>query len=77
MDSSLDYTRTCGRRLTYRIRVNDNGAYTVSLGDKELLRGHDPLAAGGRHRQPNKRKRAGAIDQAKRAIESLSLMEEI
>jgi hypothetical protein len=76
MASISNYTRTCGRCLTYRIYADDHGAYTVTLGDKELLRGRDPLAAGGRRLQPNKRKRAGAFREARLAIESLSRMSE-
>lgn len=72
----IDYTRSRGRQLTYTIRADEHGGYTVSLGDKELMRGRDALAAGGKHRQPNKRKAAGALAQAKLAIESLSAMDE-
>jgi hypothetical protein len=71
-----DYTRTTGQQLTYRIRADEHGGYTVYLGDRELLRGRDPLAAGGMHRLPSKRKVAGALHQAKLAIESLSQMAE-
>lgn len=73
---TVHYTRTAGRRLTYRIRADDLGRYTVHLGDKEMLRGRDSLAAGGKHRAPNKRKAAGAIAEAQLAIERLSHMEE-
>lgn len=62
--------------LTYRIRADELGRYTVHLGDKELLRGRDSLAAGGLHRGPNKRKVAGAIAEAERAIETLAMMDE-
>jgi hypothetical protein len=72
----VEYTRNTGRRLTYRIRADELGRYTVHLGDKELLRGRDTLAAGGRNRSPCRRKVAGAIAEAQRAIESLSLMDE-
>jgi hypothetical protein len=72
----VEYTRSSGRQLTYRIRADELGRYSVHLGDKELLRGRDGLSAGGRHRGPNKRKVAGAIDEAKRAIESLAQMDE-
>lgn len=73
---TLDYTRTRGQQLTYRIRADERGGYTVCLGDKEMMRGRDALAAGGRHREPNKRKTVGAVAQAKIAIESLSAMDE-
>lgn len=74
---SLDYTRKHGRQLTYRIQADERGRFTVTLDGKEMLRGRDSLAAaGGRHRAPNKRKVAGAIAQAQRAIEALSLMDE-
>lgn len=73
---TVQYTRKSGRQLTYSIRADDLGRYTVHLGDKELLRGRDSLAAGGLHRAPNKRKVAGAIEEAQRAIERLSHMEE-
>jgi hypothetical protein len=72
----LDYTRSRGRQLTYRIRADERGGYTVCIGDKELMRGRDALAAGGRYREPNKRKTAGAVAQAKIAIEALSAMDE-
>jgi hypothetical protein len=74
--TTIEYTRESGRQLTYRIRADERGWYSVYLGDKELLRGRDGLAAGGRHREPNKRKAVGAIHEAKLAIESLSHMEE-
>jgi hypothetical protein len=74
--TTLDYTRTSGRQLTYRIRADDRGSYAVYLGEKELMRGRDALSAGGQHRGPNKRKAAGAIHEAKRAIESLAIMDE-
>jgi len=74
---TVEYTRTAGRQLTYRIRADERGSYTVLLGDKEMMRGRDELAAGGRHRAPNKRKAAGAIEQAKQAIERLSCMDEV
>ena len=73
---TVQYTRTTGQRLTYTIRAADLGRYTVHVGDKELLRGRDTLAAGGRHRAPTKRKIAGAIAEAQRAIERLSHIEE-
>ena len=72
-----DYTRSCGRQLTYRISVDGRGGFTVWLQDKVLLRGHDPLAAGGRSHGPNKRRAAGALQQARGEIESLSLMSEV
>lgn len=72
----VDYTRKTGRQLTYRIRADEHGRYTVHLGDKELLRGRDTLSADGRNRSPNKRKASGAIAEAQRAIERLSHMDE-
>lgn len=72
----VEHQRTRGRRLTYQIQADERGAYAVYLGEKELMRGCDSLAAGGRHRAPNKRKVQGAIEQAKRAIEDLALMDE-
>ena len=71
-----EYTRSSGQCLTYRIRADERGWYTVYLGDKELLRGRDRLSAGGMHRAPSKRKVVGALHQAKLAIESLSQMPE-
>lgn len=73
---NVDYCRSTGRRLTYRIQADNWGGFLVFLGDKELLRGRDPLCADGRHRKPNKRKAAGAVHHAKLAIESLSAMTE-
>lgn len=73
---TVEYTRKSGQHLTYRIQADELGRFRVALGDKELLRGRDGLAAGGRHRAPNKRKLAGAIAEAQRAIENLMLMDE-
>jgi hypothetical protein len=74
---TTSHVRSQGRRLTYRIDADDWGAYSVHLGDKELLRGRDPLTAHGARRAPNRRKAAGAVQLAKEAIESLSQMSEI
>lgn len=74
--TTVQYTRTGGRQLTYDIFANDRGWYTIRLGEKELMRGHDPLSADGMHRKPNKRKVAGAIHEATIAIERLSGMDE-
>lgn len=73
---TVEYTRKAGQCLTYRIQADEHGRFTVTLDGKELMRGRDGLAAGGRHRTPNKRKRAGAIAEAQRAIEHLALMDE-
>jgi hypothetical protein len=74
--TQVEYQRSRGRRLTYRIAADENGAFAVYLADKELMRGSDALVAGGPHRGPNKRKAVGAIEEAKRAIENLALMDE-
>lgn len=74
---SVEYTRKAGQRLTYRIQADEHGRFTVTHRGKELLRGRDRLAAaGGTHRAPNRRKVVGAIAQAQREIEGLSLMDE-
>jgi hypothetical protein len=73
---TVEYTRKAGQRLTYCIEADEHGRYTVTLAGKEMLRGRDDLAAGGRRRAPNKRKVAGAIAEAQREIEALSLMDE-
>jgi hypothetical protein len=70
------YTRSTGLRLTYDISASERGDYSVWLGEKELMRGHDALTARGKRCVPNKRKAAGAIHEAKRAIERLSDMSE-
>jgi hypothetical protein len=70
------YTRTAGMQLTYDISASERGAYSVWLGAKELLRGRDGLTARGKSCVPNKRKAAGAIHEAKLAIERLSGMDE-
>lgn len=70
------YTRTSGLQLTYDISANERGNYSVWLGEKELMRGHDSLTARGKRCIPNKRKAAGAIHEAKIAIERLSDMAE-
>jgi hypothetical protein len=75
--TTVHYTRTSGRQLTYEIRADDKGCYSVHLGDKELMRGRDGLsAAGGSHRLPNPRKAIGAVHEAKLAIERLARMDE-
>jgi hypothetical protein len=74
--TTVHYTRTAGRRLTYQIRADERGSYTVSLGDKELMRGRDALSAEGIRRAPNKRKVVGAIHEAQLAIERLAEMDE-
>ena len=74
--TTLQYTRTTGLKLTYRIQANDRGGYAILLGDKELMRGRDGLSAGGRQDAPNKRKAVGAAREAMQAIERLSLMDE-
>ncbi|MBI5278375.1 MAG: hypothetical protein HY854_18185 [Burkholderiales bacterium] len=70
------YTRSRGRRLTYTIRTDERGRYSVCLEGNELLRGNDTLSAGGCDKAPNKRKAVGALREAKLAIESLALMRE-
>lgn len=72
----FQYTRKAGRRLTYQIRIDARGHYSVSLDDRELLRGHDRLMAGGRRAAPNKRTVAGAVNAAQLEIESLAQMDE-
>jgi len=74
--NTLHYTRTTGLKLTYRIQADERGGYAILLGDKELMRGRDGLSAGGRQTAPNKRKAAGAAQEAMHAIERLSLMDE-
>lgn len=76
MPTTVEYTRKAGRRLTYCIRADNHGRFTITLGDRELLQGRDSLSAGGSQRAPNRRKAAGAIAEAQRAIEALSLMDE-
>jgi hypothetical protein len=73
---SVAYTRKAGQALTYRIRADEHGRFTITLDGKQMLKGRDSLAAGGQHRWPNRRKLAGAIAQAQHAIEALSLMDE-
>lgn len=72
----VEYTRKSGRHLTYAIEADEYGRFTVCIGEKQLLRGRDTLSAGGRRRVPSKRKITGAIAEAQRAIERLSLMDE-
>ena len=72
----VHYTRSQGQRLTYEIRTDPRGRYAVLLDGKLLMRGHDALSADGRHRSANKRKEAGALEQAKLAIERLASMDE-
>jgi hypothetical protein len=72
----LDYTRSKGKMLTYRIEGDEWGAFRIWLDGALLLRGHDPLAAHGVHRAPSKRKEAGALEAARSAIETLRDMQE-
>ena len=74
--ATVHYTRSCGRQLTYEIRTDERGCYSIWLEGRELLRGRDALSAGGRHKGANKRKAAGALHMAKLAIEGLSAMPE-
>jgi hypothetical protein len=74
--ATVNYTRSRGLQLTYEIRTDERGGYTVSLHGKELLRGRDALSAGGRSRSPNRRKAEGALHEAKLAIERLCAMPE-
>lgn len=71
------YTRTAGRQLTYEIHADERGSYVVLLGAKEMLRGRDRLSARGGQPLTNKRKAAGALHEAKLAIENLVEMDEI
>lgn len=73
---TTEYTRTKGLRLTYLIRADDRGRYSVHLGEKEMMRGRDRLAAGCRGSERNKRKTGGAVEEAKVAIESCCVMSE-
>lgn len=73
---TIHYTRTSGLRLTYDIRADDRGWYSVHLGNKEMMRGRDALSANGPHRSRNKRKEEGALHEAKLAIERLTHMDE-
>ena len=73
---TTEYVRSTGLRLTYTIHVDEMGRYSVHLDGKELLRGRDALCEDGRRRTPNKRKAAGALNEAKQAIESLRDMSE-
>jgi hypothetical protein len=72
----LDYTRSQGKKLTYCIEGDAWGGFKVWLDGELLLRGKDPLSAHGAHRMPSKRKEAGALEAARRAIESLREMSE-
>jgi hypothetical protein len=74
--TTVAYTRKNGKQLTYEIRADERGRFSVHLGEKEMLRGRDGLSANG-GRKPNRRKLAGAIDEAQRAIEDLTLMDEL
>jgi len=65
-----------GRQLTYRIEADPWGWFKVWLDGELLLTGHDRLSAHGTHRLPGRRKEAGAIDAARRAIETLHGMSE-
>jgi len=72
----LDYSRTKGKKLTYRIEGDAWGWYKVWLDGELLLKGRDRLAAHGLHTGPNKRKEAGALEAAREAIETLRDMQE-
>lgn len=75
--TTVQYTRTTGRQLTYDISADDRGGYTIRLEGRELTRGRDRLVAHGQRHAPNKRKAEGAVHEAKLAIERLREMDEI
>jgi hypothetical protein len=72
----VDYQRSTGKQLTYRIQADPWGWFEVWLDGQLLLKGHDRLSAHGMHRLPCRRKQAGAIDAARHAIETLRDMGE-
>lgn len=74
--TQVDYQRSTGKALTYRIQADASGGFKVWLGEQLLLKGHDRLSAHGRHRRPGPRKEAGAVAAAREAIESLRDMSE-
>lgn len=71
-----DYSRSTGKQLTYRIEGDQWGRFKVWLNGELLHKGQDPLSAHGHHRAPSRRKEAGALAAARRAIESLREMAE-
>lgn len=74
--TNLDYRRSTGKQLTYRIQADGWGWYKVWLDGVLLHRGHDRLSAHGLHRRPGRRKEAGAVEAARSEIESLREMSE-
>jgi hypothetical protein len=72
----MDYTRSTGRQLTYRIQADPWGRFEVWLDGELLMKGNDRLSAHGKHRRPCRRKEAGAMDAARSAIETLRDMKE-
>jgi hypothetical protein len=72
----LDYIRSKGKKLTYRIEGDEWGGFRVWLDGELVLRGQDRLSAHGAHRRPSKRKEAGALQAARDAIETLRDMDE-
>lgn len=74
--TKVDYQRSTGKQLTYRIEADPWGWFEVWLDGVLLLKGHDRLSAHGVHRRPGRRKEAGAVDAARNAIETLREMSE-
>jgi hypothetical protein len=70
------YTRKQGRMLTYEIEADLHGSYTISLAGKPLKRFAVPQDYYGKKRWGSKAQAERAIEDAKRAIESLSGMQE-
>jgi hypothetical protein len=74
--TQVDYQRSTGKTLTYRIEADQRGGFKVWLDGELLLKGRDALSAHGRNQRPGPRKEAGAVAAAREAIETLRDMSE-
>ena len=72
---TLLYQRESGKRLTYEIKADGFGSYTITLNGKVLKRGTDALVARGL-RAPGQQVRDSAINYAKVAVDYLHGMAE-
>ena len=73
--TTIEYTRAAGQRHTYRITVDDRGAFEIALGQRVLKRGVDALVARG-VREPGPAAQESSIRYAKVAVDYLIGMKE-
>ena len=69
--ATIEYTRQKGRQLTYVIEADKHGNYSVALDRKVVKRLTVPSHYLGKPRWGSKKLEADAIEDAKKAIESM------